>query len=189
MDRARLRALLLAAASLALLSGLPACGNRHEVITEAETEGPYLNVGPLKYQVQISRQLNPDDLEDRVYLQGVTAEEGGLRADETWFAVFVRVVNETGARHLSAAEFEIEDTEGKTFEPVRVGANPFAYRPAEIPPRGSLPAQGTLADESAIGGSMLLFKLTLNALANRPIELTIRSPEAAPHEAVVDLDV
>ena len=74
MDRARLRVLLLAVASLALLSGLPACGNRHEVITDAETEGPYLNLGPLKYQVQISRQLNPDDLEDRVYLRGLPAD-------------------------------------------------------------------------------------------------------------------
>lgn len=178
--------LLLCLALGALASG---CGNRHEVITEAETEGPYLNVGALKYQVQISRPLNPDDPEDRVYLQGVAPQEAALRADETWFAVFVRVVNETGRTHPSAEELEIEDTEGKRFEPVRVTGNIFAYQPTEIPPRGTLPPHGSLVDSSPIGGQMVLFKLTLNALANRPLELLIHSPEGEPRQAVVNLDV
>jgi hypothetical protein len=36
---------------------------------------------------------------------------------------------------------------------------------------------------------MVLFKLTLNALANRPLELKITSPQPPRTEAVVDLDV
>ena len=184
--RFRLLALLLC---LGLAGGLAACGNRHEVITEAETEGPYLNVGALKYQVQISRPLNPNDPQDQVFLRGLPPEEAKLRADETWFAVFVRVVNETGRTHASAEEFEIEDTEGKHFEPIAVPGNIFAYEPTEVPPRGTLPPHGSLVDDSPIGGQMVLFKLTLNALANRPLELLIRSPQAEPRQAVVDLDV
>ena len=35
------------------------CGNKEETTTEAATEGIYLDVGDLKYQVQISRIINP----------------------------------------------------------------------------------------------------------------------------------
>jgi len=185
----RLRVLVLAAAGLVALTGLSACGNRHETITDAETEGPYLNVGDLKYQVQVSRQLNPADVDDRTYLDGVSAEEAELRQDETWFAVFVRAVNETDTPQPAAEEFEIEDTEGKTFEPVPVATNPFAYRPLEVAPHSTLPTEGSIADSTSIGGQLVLFKLTLNSLANRPLELRIISPEPPGTEAVVDLDV
>ena len=189
MTAARLRVLVVASACLAALAGFSACGNRHATITEAETEGPYLNVGDLKYQVQASRQLNPADVDDRNYLEGVSPAEADLRQDETWFAVFVRAVNETDSPQPAAEEFEIEDTQGETFEPVPVEQNPFAYQPAEVAPHGTLPTEGGIADSAPIGGTMLLFKLTLNSLANRPLELRITSPEPPGTEAVVDLDV
>lgn len=189
MTAARLRALLLAAACLASLVGLSACGNRHATITEAATEGPYLNVGNLKYQVQASRQLNPADVDDRTYLEGVSPAEADLRQDETWFAVFVRAVNETDSQQPAAEKFEIEDTQGETFEPVPVEDNPFAYQPAEVAPHGTLPTEGSVADSAPIGGTMVLFKLTLNALGNRPLELRITSPQPPGKVAVVDLDV
>lgn len=189
MTAVRLRVLVLAAAGLVALTGLSACGNKHATITEAETEGPYLNVGNLKYQVQVSRQLNPADVDDRTYLEGVSADESELRQDETWFAVFVRAVNETDAAQPAAEEFEIEDTQGETFEPIPVAANPFAYRPLEVAPHSTLPTEGSVADSAPIGGTMVLFKLTLNALANRPLELKITSPQPPGTEAVVDLDV
>ena len=62
------------------------------------------------------------------------------------------------------------------------------YRPARIAPGGSLPAFGSTADLSPIGGSLVLFKLTLTALANRPLELVIRSGAPA-REGTVELDV
>jgi hypothetical protein len=39
-----------------------------------------------------------------------------------------------------------------------------------------------------IGGSMLLFKLTLDSIANRPLVLHIKSA-GQPPEAEIDLDV
>ena len=38
----------------------------------------YLDVGDLKYQVQVSRQLNPSDTEDKAYLAGLTAQQAKL---------------------------------------------------------------------------------------------------------------
>lgn len=187
-SRRLLRFPLVCVVAVVLGLGAGACGNANEMVTHADTEGPYLDVGPLKYQVQISRQLNPRDTEDSAYLKGVAGADQ-LRPDETWFAVFVRVINDTERSHLAAADFSIEDTDGRTFPPVAVGDNPFAYRPIEVPARGALPAQGTLAESAAIGGTMVLFKLTLSSLANRPLELKIKSPEPPQRESIIDLDV
>ena len=179
------RALVLAALALVLALGLAACANKKAVVSEAETEGPYLDVAALKYQVQISRQLNAADVEDRPYLVGVAPQDAQLRPDETWFAVFLRVQNETHRPRVSAGEFEITDTAGRRFKPVPI-SNPFAYRPVRIPAQAAVPPESSIAGDSPIGGSLLLFKLTLESLANRPLQLRIA---AQHHEAIVDLDV
>ena len=189
MSSSRLRAPVIAALCLLLAGVLAACGPKQGTRAHADTEGPYLDIGALKYQVQISRQLNPADIEDQVYLRGVAPQDSRLRPDETWFAVFVRAVNEGDRAVPAARTFEIVDTQGKRFAPVTMSANPFAYRPARVPPGGSLPAFGSAADLSPIGGSLVLFKLTLTALANRPLELMIRSGHAPAHEGTVELDV
>ena len=177
---------LLALAALALLAG---CGNQKSVVTAADTEGPYLDVGPLQYQVQISRQLNPHDNEDRSYLVGVSNPDG-LKPTETWFAVFIRVKNPTGRFVYPARQFEITDTQGKTYRPVAVGTdNVFAYRPAAISPAGELPSNDSTARTGPIGGAMLLYRLRLDTVANRPLKLHIFSPAGPPREAEVELDV
>src|SRR4051794_18402570 len=86
----RLPILVAAVLAAALLAG---CGNKEDVTTKADNEGIFIDVGPLSYQVQISRQLNPRDPEDRTYLQGIPADQVALKPDETWFAVFMRVEN------------------------------------------------------------------------------------------------
>jgi hypothetical protein len=185
----RLCAPAIAVLCLVLAGGLAACGTEQHTRTHADTEGPYLNVGPLKYQVQVSRQLNPADIEDQVYLRGVSPRDSRLRPDETWFGVFVRAVNESDRTEPAAPSFEIVDTQGRRFSPIAVSANPFAYRPARVPPGGTLPAFGSIADLSAAGGSLVLFKLTLTALANRPLELVIRGGQRPAAEGTVELDV
>ena len=57
---------------LALLAALAGCGNKLETRTLGNTEGLYLDVGDLKYQVQMSRLINPADIEDSAYLEGLT---------------------------------------------------------------------------------------------------------------------
>jgi hypothetical protein len=185
----RPRPLLLALLALAALVALTGCGNRKDAVTSAETEGPYIDVGGLQYQVQISRQLNPRDTEDHAYFVGVPGAER-LRPNETWFAVFIRVKNPSGDFARPARDFEISDTQGHRYRPVAVGAdNVFVYRPTPISPAGILPPPDSAAAEGPIGGAMLLYRLTLDTLANRPLELRIFSGSGPPPEGQVELDV
>lgn len=188
MTGRRLRTLLVAALAVLGASTLAACGNKEEVVTSAATEGPYVDAGPLQYQVQLSRQMNPADQEDKAYFVGVKKPDG-LGADETWFGVFIKVFNRTTKTHLPTNFFEIEDTVGKRYEPVEVAEeNVFAYRATEIPAGDQLPGLDDVANEGVIGGSMLLFKLTNQSLANRPLVLHIKTA-GSPPEAEIDLDV
>ena len=189
MIAGRHRTLLVALVALLAASALAGCGHKKDVVTSAATEGIYVDAGPLQYQVQISRQLNPADEEDKGYFVGVKDPAGAVSADETWFAVFVKVWNRTEDAHIPAKDFEIEDTVGKRYEPVEVGEdNVFAYRATQIPSGGQLPGTDDVANEGVIGGSMLLFKLTLDSIANRPLVLHIKSA-GKPPEAEIDLDV
>src|SRR5262249_38069519 len=67
----------LALPALAALA-LGACGSSHSRVTtgtyagESGASAPYLDVGPLTYEVQLSRALNPYNVEDASYLQGLT---------------------------------------------------------------------------------------------------------------------
>ena len=66
-----------------------------ETRTLGETEGIYIDVGDLKYQVQLSRIINPNDEEDRYYLEGLPAGTVPPKPDEAWFGVWMRVQNTT----------------------------------------------------------------------------------------------
>ena len=172
--RAPLRQLVLLAAAVALVAALGACGVKEDEITHGETEGAYLDLGELKYQVQISRQLNPTDREDEAYLLGVPEEERELAPNETWFAIFMRVQNITDEPHPAAEEFEIRDTQGEVFEPVELGPeNVFAYRPAEIPAERTLPAPDSPPAENTIQGSLVLFQIPDSSSEDRPLVLSI----------------
>jgi hypothetical protein len=185
---ARPLALLLALAAGLALS---ACGNKLEVRTQGEVEGLYIDVGPLLYQVQISRQLNPYDVEDQAYLKGLPPGTTPPAADETWFAVFIRVSNQTEDTRPAADKFVIVDTQEIEYERIEVdpAANPFAYRVREIGPKGVLPTADSPAASGPVQGALLLYKLKFDALQNRPIELKISNSAAPGQEGTVDLDV
>ncbi len=182
------RALLIVGATL-IAASLAGCGNKHEVRTTAETEGLYLNVGPLIYQVQISRQLNPRDTEDKAYVQGVPAEQSRLARDEVFFGVFMRVQNATDEPHHAAEEFHIVDTEENEIEPIPMPtSNPFAYHAREVAPGGLLPAADSAAGTGVVGqGALLLFKMPISSLQNRPLEFRFRKGSGT--QGIVDLDV
>src|SRR4051794_28712182 len=108
------RALIVLALALLALP-LAACGDKKAVVTHGDTEGVYLDVGALTYQVQISRQLNPADPEDRAYLLGLSPLEAKLGPDEAWFAVFMSAWNEGDHAAPAASSFEIADTQGVKY--------------------------------------------------------------------------
>ena len=177
--------------SAALLFALPAagCGNKQETVTLGETEGIYLDIDDLKYQIQISRYMNPDDVEDRSYLKGLPGDSTETGEDETWFGVFIRVQNPTEETIAPANDFVIEDTQKNIYRPVPIDTevNPFAYKAEPIPPKGLIPEPDSVASETSIQGSLLLFKVKVESLQNRPLEF--RFKRGSGTTGVVDLDV
>jgi len=188
-----LRRPLAVLAALLVSGGLAACGKHLDEDAKViliENEGYYLPLGELKYQVQGSRQLNPDDIQDKAMLVGVPAAEQKLEEDEVWFGVFLQVENESSRPLKPAEEIEIIDTQDDVFKPLELEeTNPFAYRAVDPIPGGELaPEPDTPGFNTANQGSLLLFKLPLVALDNRPLELEIKS-STTDQTGIIDLDV
>ena len=196
MNFARPLAVLLSVASVFVLA---ACGandqptQRNESYQSvnaqvAETEGIYLEVEEMKYQVQISRQLNVGLVDDKDYIAGLSPADRRLGKDEEWFAVFMRVENEVDETKPNAVDFEIKDTQENVYRPVRFGPdNVWAYRPTMVPARELYPNTNSPAGERAPYATLLLFKVRRFSLDNRPLELTITGREG--QQAIVNLDV
>jgi hypothetical protein len=183
----RLAVLTAAVAGALLASG---CGNRIETRTLGATEGLYLDVDDLSYQIQLSRYLNPADVEDRTYLTGLPTGTPQPRGDETWFAVFLRVSNPTDHTLPPANQFEIEDTQGNVYHPIPQdpNVNPFAYVANPIPSQSLIPPPDSIASEGVIKeGAMLLFKFKTESLQNRPLEFRFSRDNGTT--GIVDLDV
>jgi hypothetical protein len=175
---------------LALTAALAGCGNKMDTRTVGETEGLYVDIGELKYQVQMSRILNPNDIEDRNYLEGLPEGTVPPESNEAWFGVWLRIQNTTSDKTLPAAdEFEIVDTQENAFEPIELEENPLAYAAQEVPPETVVPNSESQAGQGVIQGSLLLFKVTTEALQNRPLEFKIQSPAAGDEVGIIDLDV
>ena len=192
-----LRPVIVLLLAVLAVGGLSACGNeghdpdeqQSENAQVAETEGLYLHVGEMKYQVQVSRQLNPLLIDDVAYLEGVSESDLDIAADEVWFAVFMRIENETEETKRAASEYKIVDTQENEYLPVEIGeANPFAYRAGRVEGEELYPLPNSAAGERAPNGAVLLFKLKDQALDNRPLELHVEDPEGGAG-AVVNLDV
>jgi len=180
-------------AALLVCGGLSACGKHQSTgpVRIAETEGIYLDVGDLKYQVQVSRQFNPDDTQDKAFLAGIPEDERELKADEVWFGVLLRVQNTTGKSELPSEDIEIEDTQEEIFKPLELDEhNQFAYRAnVAIPAGETVPLTDSPGFDSPSRGALLLFKLTLAGLNNRPLELKIEGRKTPQQTGIVDLDV
>jgi hypothetical protein len=185
-----LRLILLCAVAALVAAG---CGAKAETGPEnaVTDEGQYLEVGGLKYQVQISRQLNPSDSEDRSYLIGLPSGISTQPAPgELWFAVFMRVQNDGDGTHPATSDYTITDTQGNTFRPVPLsGQNVFAYRPRTMQPGDLIPIPDSAAASGPIQGSLILFKLKTDDLQNRPLTLHIMQGGASGQQANVELDL
>jgi hypothetical protein len=183
---------------LALLAtfALGACGDSHTKVStgtyagESGQNAPYLDVGPLIYEVQLSRELNPANVEDATYLQGLGALQRTLAPGEEWFGVFVQVYNNTSKALPAATSLTISDTQGNRYLPVTPEqANPFVYAGGLVSAKGQLPLPGSIAAGDAVQGMLLLYKIQVVSLDNRPLELKIVDPTDAAQSASAELDV
>jgi len=185
--------------SLALVASLvlAACGQeaqdrggfQTEIAIVAETEAIYIDLDGLKYQVQVSRQLNPGLVDDRDYFAGLPADARQLSDDEEWFGVWMRAENNEEMPHRLTDEFEIVDTQENVYRPVEFGPdNPFAYRPVVVQANENYPDPNSPAGERQPQGALILFKVRRFSLDNRPLELIITGAESG-EKATVALDV
>jgi hypothetical protein len=177
--------------ALALLATLVVAGcGQEENQTVADTEGLYLDINNLKYQIEMSRYMNANDIEDREYLIGLpngTAPPGG---DSVWFGVWVRVENVTDEPHPVANNWEIRDTLDNVYRPIPLSDdNVFTLRTdIEVPPGAVIPLKSSAAGQGPIQGSLLLFKVSADSLQNRPLELRFNNGPGT-QTGVYDIDV
>jgi hypothetical protein len=172
----------------ALVLGLSACGHKGAHPTYADTEGFYVDAGPITYQVQISRQLNQYATEDKSYLQGVT--EAGPSPDQAWFAVFLWAKNQTNHAAMTSDSFDLVDTQGIKYYPVQINSqiNELAWTPQTLQPGETEPAPDSLASSAPTQGQELLFKIGNSAYSNRPLALEIYAKgQAKPSRVSLDL--
>jgi hypothetical protein len=186
------RLLALSAVLAGLLAAAAGCGGGTTSIQSSPAttnEGLYLELGGLKYQVQISRFLNPADREDSAYFKGLP-QGTSLGNDEVYFGVFMRVENDGDKQASATSQYTITDTQDNTFRPVPLDTkiNPFAYRPQPVPPQAVLPNADSVAGEGVIQGSLVLFKLKEDDLQNRPLTLKIGGGGGGPSQSV-ELDL
>jgi len=184
----RARVLLVSLAALAAVA-VSGCGNKEEVVRLGETEGIYVTVDGLKYQIQISRLLDPASPEDSAYLKGLPETEQ-LADDEIWYGIFMRVENDGDDPHPMAENYVIHDTEGNEFEPIELDeeTNSFLYQPRELQAGTLAPQPNAPAFDNTIRGELILFKVNASSLGNRPLELEIESPSGGEN-AIIDIDV
>jgi hypothetical protein len=192
----RIRKSLLSALFAAALLVGTGCGESHTKVTtgtyagESGANAPYLDVGPLTYEVQLSRQLNPFDTEDAAYLQGLSPPQRALTHEQEWFAVFVQVYNKGSSSQPAASSLTISDTQGNVYKPLTPEqANNFVYRAEAVPGKGRLPAPDSVAASGPTQGALLLYKIQIASLNNRPLKLTIVDPRDPAQTASAELDV
>lgn len=158
-----------------LAVGAAACGKENDPPT-AENNGVYVQAGPLTYQLEISRTLNPYATEDSQYLKGLPASALSLSPSQLWYGVFMWAKNQTKQPVKSTDSFDIVDTEGNHYYPLPVNpsANGYAWTSQSLAPGAIQPGPDTQASFGPTQGGLLLFKLNNTVYDNRPLTLEIR---------------
>jgi len=151
----------------------------HEVADD-NNDGAYVSAGAMTYQLEISRELNPYGAEDSQYLKGLPkgTSSTGLKPDQLWYGVFLWAKNQHHAAHWTSDKFEILDTDGRVYRPIKLDAavNPMAWTSRKHVNGQTEPSQDSIAAQFYSGGKLILFKLNSSIYSNRPLTLYILSP-------------
>jgi hypothetical protein len=183
------RRLPILACVLGLAVGLGACGQVAHP-KSAENNGVYVFAGPVSYQLQVSRELNPFLVEDKQYLAGVQAGDTALSSNQLWYGVFLWAKNQGNQPRSTSGNFDILDSNGQRFYPIRVdtAVNQYAWTQQVLGPSDVEPALNTTASFGPTQGGLVLFKLPTTVYSNRPLTLEILAPGASkPAEISLDL--
>jgi hypothetical protein len=175
----------------AMALGLAACGREsHPEEANANNNGGYVDAGPITYQLQVSRQLNPYATEDSQYLTGLPAGTPQPKPDQMWYGVFLQAKNQSDQTAKTTDTFDIVDTQGNKYYPLALNPseNPYAWQSMTLQPSGVEPGADTTASFGPTQGRLLLFKLPTQVYSNRPLTLQIHSPnQSTPSTISLDL--
>ena len=133
-------------------------------MADANNNGGYVDAGPVTYQLQISRVLNPYSTEDSPVRQG-PAQSGDRRRRPTssWYGVFLWAKNQTHHAQTTTDNFDVTDTQGNKYYPIKLdpNANPYAWT-SQTPgaPADRARARARTASFGPTQGGLLLFKIS-----------------------------
>jgi hypothetical protein len=177
-----MRARLIAVVTVVLAAlALAACGASNDELNVKE--GEPVELGDLRYNVTITRFLNPSDEEDRAYLAGQPA----LPNDKLWLGVFMQIENEGDSAQAIPTDFKVIDTQHNEYLPVKSDSLFALDIGGELQPDGIAPELETPAASGPIEGAMVLFEIQDASTENRPLTLHIPSPDG--EEGEVELDI
>jgi hypothetical protein len=184
------------AACLALAIGVSGCATQNPIdvhhaggissghdVADSNNDGAYVEAGGMTYQLEISRVLNPWGAEDSQYFKGLPKGMPiyRIKPDQLWYGVFLWAKNQHHRKITTADRFEITDTSGTVYRPVKLNAslNPFAWNPRTLVYGETEPSQDSIAAQFFSGGKLILFKLNTSIYDNRPLTLFILSPSGS----------
>jgi hypothetical protein len=174
------------ACTLAVAFAVTACGSSnhapskpgvltgHEVGNE-ENDGSYIQAGPITYQLQVSRELNPYSIQDAPYVKGLPPGFAPPTANQFWYGVFLWAKNQHHKAYRTSDNFEIVDTQGDVYRPIKLDTalNPWAWTAQLLQKNDTEPGENSVQSEGESQGGLLLFKMNTSAYANRPLTLYV----------------
>lgn len=175
--RSALAALSVAAISLALA----ACGEEE---TSHVVEGEPIELGDLRFNVQLTRYLNSNDLEDQDFLVRQPVAPPG----KSYLGVFMEAENEgdDDVTLPSRLEMEVVDTTDARYDPIdsdNIFGFPFG---ATLAPGEEVPLPDSAAANGPVNGSIVIFLVDDSVNENRPLELDLL---ADGDEGTIELDL
>jgi len=175
---ARLRPAPTALCLAALCLGAAACGKENDESIqgvgtpgEAFREGLAEEMNGLTYNVFITRQLNTRIPPDSAFYRG---PDPGKK--DTLYGVFVQVCNEgkKAEEAVKPDKFVIKDAQENEFRPLTLPRdNVFAYKARTVNPKECIPLAGSVAQQNSAAGALLVYKIPIDNLEYRPLELEI----------------
>jgi len=179
----RLRPIQLLIAALAVLGlvAFSACGQEHELDV---IEGEPLELDGMSYNVQITRFLNLNDVEDSAYLEGQLEPPVG----QQYLGTFLKVENDSEETQTVPFDIVLHDTRDNVYKPIDTDGNPFALPlGVDLEPGGRLPEADSTAASGVIKGGMIVFLVDEIVSENRPLELEIPGPDGEVGKVRLDI--
>jgi hypothetical protein len=181
-SQTRLAAVLAAAIAIAAGVVLSGCDTSPENANQV-IEGQGMKLDDLLFNVQITRELNPGDTEDKAYLVGQKA----LGPDQYYLGVFMRVENEGDTSAQVPTDMTVVDTVGDKFKPLP-SSSLFALKLGDtLHAADQLPEGESVAANGPIQGAMVLFRIDSSAIQDRPLTLHITTSTGSAGEVELDL--